>query len=142
MIYIETSGLLDLYLKRKKYVEIQELLIEKKCPITVWTLTQLEMSAVTASMVQAKVMTKHSRDQLIMNVSIDKEFGRINFNEDLPFQKVFNYARILTNKPKFRYRSIDTLHVSAAVTTGAEMFIGSDGDQSELARKEGLNVFP
>ena len=141
MIYIDSSALLDLYLKRPRCLQIQNKLIEMAEPIVISQLAEIEFHSVLGRLVNQKSISTHTRHEVLQTLSVDGELGSAKLEPDLDFKEVLKYAIRLTKKPNYKYRTMDTLHVASAVLLEVDLFIGFVGDQAELAKAEGLNVY-
>ena len=140
MIYLDSSALLDLYLKRPRYVDIQNKLIERAEPFVISQLAEIEFHSVLGRLVYQKSISIYTRNEVLQTLSIDCDLGAARIDKSIDFSEIIKFAIRLTKKPKYKAKTMDTLHVASAVLLGADLFIGFDADQSELAEAEGLNV--
>jgi predicted nucleic acid-binding protein len=137
MIYLDTSAFLDLYLRREGIEEIEKVLISAQKPIVMSPLLELEMHSVLGRLVTHKIMTKHNRHEFEQRVLSDIELKYvIRISQD--FDQILSRCIEITRKKKYSHRTMDTAHIASAQLLKVDLFVGSDIDQSKLAKEVGL----
>jgi predicted nucleic acid-binding protein len=88
-------------------------------------------------------LTNSDADMILDMIDADVRSGALNACS-LPWVEVFAEAEKLgrLHTAELGTRSLDILHVAAAVVLGASLFLTFDKRQGELARKAGLEVKP
>ena len=101
----------------------------------------LELQNALGLAVFQKRITEDQSLQAWRDAQNDLENGRL-ISRSLNWQAAFRLARDLakTETPQIGARSLDVLHVAAALLIGASDFLTFDHRQRSLAIREGLNA--
>jgi len=86
-------------------------------------------------------LTADAGNAALSDLDSDFEEGRL-FIADVPWRRALERAAELSRSetPKYGTRTLDVLHVAAALTLGCRHFVSYDSRQSKLARAVGLRV--
>ena len=137
MIYLDTSAFLDLYLEREGSTQIKKILASEQKPIAMSPLVELESHSVLGRLVTSKALTKHSRLEFEQRIMTDVQLGYI-IQATIELKDVLEKCIEISKQNGYSYRTMDTAHVVSAALANVDLFVGSDKDQSELAKKIGL----
>ncbi len=98
---------------------------------------ELETHSVLGRLVTNKELTKHSRLEFEQRVMTDIQLGFI-IQSTIELKDILEKCIEISRQNGYSYRTMDTAHVVLAALAKVDLFIGSDKDQSELAKKVGL----
>jgi|SRR6516164_2225495 len=144
MIYCDTSFLLALYVQRD-FFNPQALKVAAKFtdPIPYTLLGELELLNGVHRILAARIVSRSERDTILRQISRDEAEGffvRRPMNQAEHFAKARELSRRHT--PTLSCRSLDILHVAAALLAGATGFASFDSKQRVLADAAGLGSIP
>jgi len=139
--YFDTGVLLKSYVTEKNSADADALILQAGQPIPFTHFHEIEM--------RTALRLKRGRGEIgeaeltgaLRNLQADVDAGRLaKADYDLP--DVFRKAEELSSKyaASTLARSLDILHVAAAVVIEAKTFVTFDARQAALAAKAGLNV--
>lgn len=144
MIYCDTSFLLALYVERDFFhVPASRLAAKFKAPIPLTLLTELELVNGIRRCLAAKIIPRAEHDAIFRQVAADESHGilaRHAIHQADHFAKARELSKRFT--PEISARSLDILHVAAALLLRATDFGSFDEKQRVLAGKAGLRLLP
>jgi predicted nucleic acid-binding protein len=138
--YPDTSFLVSVYLTDAHSSEADQLMFEYRSSLVLTPLHELEFSNAVELAVFRRAITATQATK-----------ARADFEQDVAHWTlhplpVNTFARAVTlarrHTARRGTRSLDILHVAAALTLGAEAFLTFDHRQHRLAKAEGLRAFP
>jgi len=139
-VYPDTSFLVSVYLTDVHSSEADRLMFEFGSSLVITALHELEFNnAVELAVFRRAITTSQA-----INARADYERDMAHWGlQPLPVD-VFTRAVTLARRHTARRgtRSLDILHVAAALALGAEAFLTFDRRQHQLAKSEGLRAFP
>lgn len=144
MIYCDSSFLVALYIKRDAFhLQAAEIAARFQKPIPYTLLAELELINGVRRNLATKFITSAEYAAIFRQISEDE-------SEDIlvrhPLHQADHYvaARELSKKftPEISARSLDILHVAAALLLKASEFASFDEKQRILAEKAGLKLIP
>jgi predicted nucleic acid-binding protein len=144
VIYCDTSFLLALYVENDFFhVRASRTAARFRAPIPLTLLVELEMVNGIRRCLAAKIIRAQEHDAIFRQLAEDEAHG-IFFRPPLQSAEHFARARELSRKftPEISARSLDILHVAAALVLKASELASFDEKQRLLARKAGLKVIP
>ncbi|RRJ96107.1 PIN domain-containing protein [Opitutaceae bacterium TAV4] len=141
--YVDTGILLKIYATESNSREADEIVLRTAPPLPLTHIQELE--------IRNAIRLKHSRGELsetemntaLANFQDDIDAGRYERPAyDLP--AVFRRAETLSKAHTVatKCRSLDILHVAAALVIGSREFASFDERQRAVARKSGLTILP
>jgi len=139
--YFDTGVLLKSYVTEKDSAAADALILQSAAPVLFTHFHEIEMRTALRLKCGRKEITDAELKGALRNLQEDIDAGRLKKPAyDLP--DVFHKAEELSAKYAAitPCRSLDILHVAAAVVIGAKNFVTFDGRQASLATKAGLNV--
>ena len=144
MIYCDTSFLLALYVQVDPFHTSalrEAALVAESVPLTL--LLELELQNGVRRTFANKIISPQEHDAIFRQVA-DDESNAILVRQHLDSISHFSKARELSKKftPQFHTRSLDILHVAAALLIKASAFGSFDVRQRQLAVAAGVRVFP
>lgn len=144
MIYCDTSFLLALYVRRD-FFNPQALKAAAKFtdPIPYTLLGELELLNGVHRILAARIVSRSEHDLILRQISqdeIDGFFVRNPMNQADHFAKARELSKRHT--PTLSCRSLDILHVAAALLAGATSFASFDSKLRTLANAAGLGSTP
>jgi predicted nucleic acid-binding protein len=144
VIYCDTSFILALYVERDFFhVPASRLAAKFKEPIPLTLLSELELVNGIRRSLAAKIITVAEHDRIFRQIAEDESQG-ILVRRAVHQADYFAKARELSKKftPELSARSLDILHVAAALLLQARDFGSFDEKQRVLAAKAGLKLVP
>ncbi len=141
--YADTSFLVSLYLPQPESTQLAEKAIKKApLPVILSPLTILEMrNAFNLAIRRGEIS---GQDHLKIQTIFQRQI-RSGFYQSHPYDVEAWYASagVLSDRytPKMGARSLDLLHVAAALMARADYFLTFDQRQREVAEGEGLRVW-
>ena len=144
MIYCDTSFLLALYVEKDFFhLQAGRLASKFKEPIRLTLLSELELVNGIRRCLAAEILTLQEHEAIFRQLAEDEADG-ILVRQVLHQADHYAKARELSKKftPETSARSLDILHVSAALLCKASDICSFDDKQRELARKVGLRLLP
>ena len=144
MIYCDTSFLVALYLKRDAFhLEASSIGSRFQGPMPYMLLSELELINGVHRNFGSKLITIAERDAAFRQIAED-EAGGILVRRALDQTEHYARARDLSKKftPELSARSLDILHVAAALLLKTSEFATFDEKQRVLVEKAGLKPLP
>ena len=144
MIYCDTSFLLALYVERDSfYVQASRLAAKFKEAIPLTLLSELELVNGIHRSLAAKIIPTAEHDAIFRQIAEDEAHG-ILVRHAIHQAEHFVKARELSKRftPGISSRSLDILHVAAALLLKANDFASFDDRQRVLAKRAGLKLVP
>jgi len=143
MHYPDTSFLVSLYLNDQNGEKATAYAEQHGGPFFLTPLVQIEMSNAFRLWPFRKIMTSAKVKAVFQNVTDDIKSG---FLKEIPmaWTDVLIKAEQLSahHTPKTGNRTLDILHVAAAIILGADTFLTFDNRQKALAKLAKLTVAP
>ncbi len=144
MIYCDTSFILALYVEEDFFhVQACRLAAKFKEPIPVTLLSELELVNGIRRSLAAKIISLEEHDRIFRQIAEDESQGilvRLAVHQADHFAKARDLSKKFTSQ--ISARSLDILHVAAALLLHARDFGSFDGKQRLLASKAGLKLVP
>ncbi len=144
MIYCDTSFLLALYVERDFFhVQASRLGAKFKEPIPLTLLSELELVNGIRRSLAAKIIRREEHDAIFRQIAEDESQGilaRRAVDQADHFAKARGLSKKLT--PEISARSLDILHVAAALLLKVREFASFDEKQRVLAFRAGLKLVP
>jgi len=141
--YVDTSVLGALFLPEADSAQAAELVQRMKEPLAFTPLHRLELrNAIRLAVLRRRITA------LQASAALHKQESHERAGLFAPATPMWNdvYAQTerlsAENSAQLGCRSLDILHVAAALTFGVREFITFDQDQAHLARAAGLKVLP
>lgn len=136
--YFDTSALVAIYINEAFSRRARQ---EARATgaIGLTPLHELELTNALRLLVGRRILATRQLEQLMGHFEEDRAARRL-VAIPLDFGEVFSRARELSeaHARRFLCRSLDVLHVSAAVLSGADRLVSADDRQLRLARAVGL----
>ena len=141
MIYLDSSSLVALYYPEAKSDQILAYLRKTKLPIAFTWLHELEFT----NGLQQKLFRGETGEASVnatLNLLLRDKENNVFDQRAIPWPTVFQTTLRLsrTYSPIFGTRTLDLLHVAAAIALEAEEFMTSDERQAKVAAKESLRL--
>jgi predicted nucleic acid-binding protein len=141
--YADTGFLASLYLQESTSAQARAALQAAPVLLPLTPLAMLELRNAFNRALQRQRITTAQRDALWQDVEADIASG---FLAPTPIDsdELHRKARQLSDRhtPTLAPRSLDLLHIAAALTLGARVFFSFDDRQRKAAASEGLQVKP
>jgi predicted nucleic acid-binding protein len=141
--FADTGFIASLYLEEATSKAADAALGDKREPLPLTPLVTLELGNVFNRAVQRRRITVAQRDALWQDVEADIASG---FLVPMPVASgpLYDTARQLSDRhtPALGTRSLDLLHVAAALVLETKVFFSFDDRQRKAAAREGLEVKP
>jgi hypothetical protein len=141
--FADTGFIASLYLEESTSQAADAALGSKREPLPLTPLAMLELRNAFNRAVQRQRITAAQRDALWQNVEADIASGFL-VPVPVPPGPLHDTARRLSDRytPMLGTRSLDLLHVAAALALEAKVFLSFDDRQRKAAASEGLQVKP
>ncbi len=141
--FADTGFIASLYLEESTSKAADAALGVKREPLPLTPLVALELRNAFNRAVQRQRITAAQRDALWQDVEADIASGFLVLTP-VASAALHDSARELSDRytPTLGTRSLDLLHVAAALLLDAEVFFSFDDRQRKAAASEGLNVKP
>jgi len=141
--FADTGFIASLYLEETTSQAADEALGQKREPLPLTPLAMLELRNAFNRAVQRQRITVTERDALWQDVEADIASGFLILTP-VASEELHQKARQLSDRhtPNLGTRSLDLLHIAAALVLGAREFFSFDDRQRKAAASEGLNVKP
>ena len=141
--FADTGFIASLYLEESTSKAADAALGVKREPLPLTPLVALELRNAFNRAVQRQRITAAQRDALWQDVEADIASGFLVLTP-VASAALHDSARELSDRytPTLGTRSLDLLHVAAALLLDAEVFLSFDDRQRKAAASEGLNVKP
>ena len=144
MIYCDSSFLVALYVKRDAFhLHAARIAARFQEPIPYTLLAELELINGVRRNLAANLIAHNEHDAVFRQIAEDESEG-ILLRQPLPQAEHYAAARELSKKftPVISARSLDILHVAAALLLKTSEFASFDEKQRVLAEKAGLKPIP
>ncbi len=143
VVFAETGFLVSLYLEEATSQAADAALEGRREPLPLTPLVALELRNAFNRAVQQKRITTAQRDALFQGVEADIAAGFL-IPTAVASGDVHDTARQLSDRytAALGTRTLDLLHVAAALVLGAKIFFSFDDRQRKAAAGEGLKVKP
>ena len=141
--FADTGFIASLYLEETTSKAADAALGEKRQPLPLTPLIALELRNAFNRAVQRQRITLAQRDALWQDVAADIASGFL-VPTPVASGQLHDQARQLSDRhtPTLGTRSLDLLHVAAALILGSKTFFSFDDRQRKAAASEGLKVKP
>ena len=141
--FADTGFIASLYLEESTSKAADAALGAKREPLPLTPLAALELRNAFNRAVQRQRITAAQRDALWQDVEADLASGFLILTP-VPADELHHKARQLSDRytPTLGTRSLDLLHVAAALVLEAKVFFSFDDRQRKAAASEGLKVKP
>lgn len=139
--YADTGFMVSLYVRAANSARVQTGMTAQALPISVCWLHQWEFRHALRLRVFRKEMTRARRDASL-NSYLGDVVGGVWISETPALTPVMTEAERLSSQfsETFGTRSLNILHVAAALVLGCGVFLTFDRCQAELAKAIGLTV--
>ncbi len=142
MIYLDTSALIKLYIQEPGSAEVQALLASQSYPLPVWELHEMEFVNALRLKVFWKEVSNADADAQMAHFNRRQASGLYFMPEIGRSDLLDRYLHLSTHTPALGCRTLDILHVAAAVLLKVGLFMTFDQRQAQLATLAGLTVHP
>jgi predicted nucleic acid-binding protein len=141
--YADTGFLASLFLQEATSASAENALLGQAAPLPIPPLTLLELRNALNLAVARKQISLGDRDALWRQFEVQIRAG-VFVQTPLPSAELHEKARDLSDRytPALATRSLDLLHVAAALLLNAKVFYSFDERQRQAAAAEGLQVKP
>ena len=141
--FADTGFIASLYLEESTSKAADAALGTKRVPLPLTPLAALELRNAFNRAVQRQRITAAQRDALWQDVEADIASGFLILTP-VAADELHHKARQLSDRytPTLGTRSLDLLHVAAALVLEARVFFSFDDRQRKAAASEGLKVKP
>ena len=141
--FADTGFIASLYLEEATSKAADAALGTKRVPLPLTPLAALELRNAFNRAVQRQRITAAQRDALWQDVEADIASGFLVLTP-VAADELHHKARRLSDRytPRLGTRSLDLLHVAAALVLQAKVFFSFDDRQRKAAASEGLKVKP
>jgi len=141
-MYFDSSAILSLFIKRSYSEQINKYVQKQNTAIKIWSFGLVEIHSALKQMVRVKGITEHQRNQVLREIDYQITLGYIIIEEKIDSKKIHDLAVLLIEKPEFKEKTLDTIHVASALVMKEKVFVSTDIKQRELAKRERLDVQP
>jgi predicted nucleic acid-binding protein len=141
--FADTGFIASLYLKESTSAQARATIQASPVVLPLTPLAALELRNAFNRAVQRQRITAAQRDALWQDVEADIASGFLVLTP-VPSDELHHKARQLSDRytPTLGTRSLDLLHVAAALVLEAKVFFSFDDRQRKAAASEGLKVKP
>jgi hypothetical protein len=141
--FADTGFIASLYLKESTSAQARAIVQAAPLVLPLTPLAMLELRNSFNRSVQRQRITTAQRDALWQDVEADIASGFL-VPTPVASEELHNAARQLSDRhtPMLGTRSLDLLHIAAALLLGAKVFFSFDDRQRKAAAIEGLKVKP
>ena len=140
MIYLDTSALIKLYIHESGSAEVQALLASQSTPLPVWELHEMELVNALRLKVFWKEISEADADAQIAHFNRRQSSGLYFMPEIGRSDLLDRYLQLSARTSDLGCRTLDILHVAAAVVLKIGIFMTFDQRQARLAKLSGLEV--
>ena len=144
MMYGDSSFLIALYRQGDAFhAAAAKLILSLKQPLALTLLAELELLNGVRRCLASGLVDRKEHDAIFRQLGEDEADG-ILVRPILTESNLYAEARALSRKhtPEISARSLDILHVAAAIILGASPFVSFDAKQRVLAQRVGLHLLP
>jgi predicted nucleic acid-binding protein len=141
--FADTGFIASLYLKESTSAQARTAIAVEPIMLTLTPLVLLELRNAFNRAIQRQRITVEQRDALWLDVETDIASGFL-VPTPIASAELHEKARQLSDRytPELGTRSLDLLHVAAALNLEAKVFFSFDERQRLAATREGLKVKP
>jgi hypothetical protein len=138
MLYLDTSAFLKLYIREEESGAVQRLVAGQSVPLPVWDGLEMEFANALWLKVFRQELAESEATRLL-GLFGDRRKRGLYFTPELSRVCLLDRFRDLAKlTPQTGCRTMDILHVAAALEIGAGTFVSFDERQSRLAALAGL----
>ncbi|MBI4374311.1 MAG: type II toxin-antitoxin system VapC family toxin [Deltaproteobacteria bacterium] len=138
--YLDTSALVKLYYPEPESEDLSRWILEKKSPLIFTSLHELELRNALSLKVYRRELTRRRSKAIERIIRSDLKDG-VLWRPPVAWGEVFsNGFKLLKHAGKIGSRSLDLLHVAAALELSCDSFLTYDDRQSRLAKAAGLKI--
>lgn len=138
--YLDTSALVKLYYPESESEYLSRWILERKSPLIFTSLHELELRNALSLKVYRKELTRRRSKIIERIIRADINEG-VLWRPSVVWGEVFsNGFKLLKHTQKIGSRSLDLLHVAAALELSCDSFLTYDGRQERLAKAVGLKI--
>ena len=143
LVFADTGFIASLYLQETTSKAADAAICANQAPLPLTPLAQLELRNALNRAVQNRRISLPERDALWQDVEADMASGFLVLTP-VAADELHRKARQLSDRhtPTLATRSLDLLHVGAALLLEAKVFFSFDDRQRKAAAAEGLKVKP
>ncbi len=139
MVYVDTSALLKRYITEANSDEFDAFFMART-PLSISRLTLVEMRCALARRRRNGEITSTLEEQAMDEVRTDIQDGVLAIHP-VSDDQVVHALHLIDQVAPRPLRTLDALHLSAALRTAASSFATADRNQAEAAEALGLTVF-
>ncbi len=139
-LYLDTSALVKLYVREPETTELAAFVRRAAPPLPFSSLHELELTHAMERRREEKDLSSVDITRITSTLSLDLEQG-ILVRPDAAWPGTFARAIHLLRQHR-GLRSLDSLHIGAALESGAIWFVTYDRRQGRAAAAEGLKLWP
>lgn len=141
--YADTGFIVSLYKEETTSADANSAIRSVEAPILLSEFSVLEFRNATNLALFRKEITGDARAIILQRFESDLEAGIFRVLP-VPSSKLYATSARLSDahSASIGMRSLDLMHVAAAMILGADTFLSSDSRQREAAKREGLTVLP
>jgi hypothetical protein len=142
MLYLDTSALLKLYVREEGSEAVQSAVAGQARPIPVWDALEMEFTnALWQKVFWKEIKAADARRQL--GLFEERRKRGLYFTPELSRSRLLERFRTLAERtPETGCRTMDVVHVAAALELDAELLVSFDERQRRLAKLSGLRCQP
>jgi predicted nucleic acid-binding protein len=141
--YFDTGVLLKVYVEEPESAIADRLVLQAEAPLPFTHLHEVELRTALRLKLGRKEITASELNSALRHLQSDITAGRLQ-KPVYDLAAVFHKAEDLSAKyaTETLARSLDILHVAAALVLGASEFVSFDERQRKIARRTKLKVLP
>jgi predicted nucleic acid-binding protein len=142
MLYLDTSAFLKLHVREAGSEAVQKLVVAQSQPLPVWDTLEMEFAnALWLKVFWKEIKEADARRQLVLFE--DRRKRGQYFTAELSRSRLLDRFRVLAARtPETGCRTMDVMHVAAALELEAVMLVSFDERQRRLAELAGLRCQP
>lgn len=141
MLYLDTSAFLKLYVREEGSEAVQGVVFGQNDPLPVWDILDMEFT----NALWLKVFWGEFQEAEVirlLGLFQDRHKRGQYFTPDLSRSRLLDrFRRLAQRTPNTGCRTMDILHVAAAMEIGADKFVTFDDRQRNLATFAGLALW-
>ncbi len=142
MLYLDTSAFLKLYVLEEGSEAVQNIVVGQHDPLPVLDVLEMEFTNAIWLKVFWSELRKPEAVRLL-GLFEDRRKRGLYFTPELSRSRLLDRFRALSEKTQETgCRTMDVLHVAAAIEIGAKVFVSFDDRQRRLAKLAGLTCQP
>lgn len=141
-LYLDSSSVVKLYVPEPNSLAVVNFVQSQKRPLVVTRLLRLEVQTAIRRRVFDKTLSADKAKQVIQDFNRDVGLSYVFNDPALDMHEVYGKALRLSRDwaAVLGVRTLDILHVAAALELGLTEFATSGERQAQLAEKSGLKV--